>query len=150
MQRVAAAFLYFLLVYACGFAVGVVREFVITPRTGLTLALWIELPIMVGASFVAARYVIRRFGVKRLLPDQLLLGGLGLAMLIIAEELMSWALRGVSVFTLWAHFSVLAAIANFAGLLLFALMPLLAGMWTARHGSRLTARRGRTQASPRP
>jgi hypothetical protein len=133
MQRLAAAIVYFLLVYACGFATGVAREFLVTPRTGLTLALWIELPVMVAASFWAARYVLRRFGIRNHLQDRLSLGLLGLAFLVLAEEIMSWVLRGVSVFTLWAHFSVLAAIANFGGLLLSALMPLMIGIRAVRH-----------------
>jgi hypothetical protein len=125
MQRLIPVFVYFLIVYLCGFASGVVREFFITPRTGLTLALWIELPVMVSASFLAARFVIRRFAVESYPPVRLSLGLLALALLVVAEEIMSWAIRGVSVFTLWAHFSVLAALANFAGLLLFAIMPVL-------------------------
>jgi hypothetical protein len=128
MQRLAAAFVYFLLVFACGTATGVVREFEVTPRTGLTLALWIELPVMIAASFVAARFVVRRFGVKDDLQDRLSLGLRGFALLVLAEEIMSWTLRGVSIFTFWAHFSALAALANFAGLLLFMLMPLLIGL----------------------
>lgn len=125
MHRFVPAFAYFLLAYACGFATGVVREFFVTPRTGLTAALWIELPVMVAVSFFAARFVVRRFVVKNDLGDRLILGSLGLALLVVAEQVMSWALRGISVFTLWAHFSPLAAIANFAGLGLFAIMPLL-------------------------
>jgi hypothetical protein len=133
MQRLTAPFVYFVMVYACGIATGVVREFFITPRTGLTLALWIELPVMVGASFLAARFVVRRFGIMNYLQDRLNLGLLGLALLVVAEEIMSLALRGISVFTIWAHFSVLAGIANFSGLLLFALMPILIGIRAVRH-----------------
>jgi hypothetical protein len=132
MHRLVAAFVYFLIVYACGFATGVVREFLVTPRTGLTLALWIELPVMVGASLFAARFVLHRFGVKDCPQDQLFLGVLGLGLLIVTEEVMSWALWGISVFTIWAHFSALAAIANFAGLLLFGLMPMLIGLCSGR------------------
>jgi hypothetical protein len=133
MHRLTAAFVYFVIVYACGFATGVVREFLVTPRTGLTLALWIELPIMVSASFFAARYVLHRFGVKEYPQDHLLLGLLSLVLLITAEEVMSLALRGITIFTLWAHFTPLAAVANLAGLLLFGLMPVLIGLQSARH-----------------
>jgi hypothetical protein len=132
MQRLAAVLVYFLLVYAFGFATGIVREFFITPRTGLTLALWIELPVMIAVSFLAARFVVRRFGVRNYLQERLAMGLVALLLLVLAEEIMSWTLRGISVFTLWAHFSVLAAIANFAGLLLFALMPLMIGIWAER------------------
>ena len=125
MHRVSAAFAYFLIVYACGFAIGVVREFFVTPRTGLTLALWIELPVMIGASFMASRLVLGRFAGKAGLSDRAVIGAFALVLLVLAEEAMSWALRGVSVFTIWAHFSLLAGIANFTGLLIFALMPLL-------------------------
>jgi hypothetical protein len=132
MQRLTAAFVYFILAYACGFATGIVREFLITPRTGLTLALWIELPVMVAASFWAARFVVRHFGVRNYRQERLAMGLVALLLSVLAEEIMSWVLRGVSVFTLWAHFSVFAAIANFGGLLLFALMPMLIGIWAVR------------------
>lgn len=125
MRHFVPAFVYFLLVYACGFATGVLREFLVTPRTGLTLALWIELPVMVAASFFSARFVQHRFRVGSDFQVRAVLGLISLALLVLAEEVMSWALRGVSVFTLWARFSPLAAIANFAGLLLFAVMPLI-------------------------
>jgi hypothetical protein len=132
MHRLAAALNYFFLVYLCGFAAGVVREFFITPRFGLTLALWFELPVMIAASFFAAQFVLHRFSVRNTLWDRLNFGLLALILLLIAEEIMGWVLRGISVFTIWAHFSVLAAIANFAGLLLFALMPMMIGVWAVR------------------
>jgi hypothetical protein len=137
MQRLAAAFIYFLLVYACGFATGVVREFFITPSTGLTLALWIEVPVLLAASFFSARFVLRRFCIKNEWRERWTLGLLALVMLIFSEEMMNWMLRGVSVFTFWANFPALAAIANFAGILFFALMPVLIDRQSVRHQSRM-------------
>jgi hypothetical protein len=137
MRRLTTAFVYFLLMYACGFATGVIREFLVTPRTGLTLALWIELPVMVGASFFVARFVLRHFGVRNEMSERLVMGLLGLSMLLAAEEAMSWALRGVSIFTLWTRFFPLAAIANFSGLALFALMPVLIGLQSGKRHTQM-------------
>lgn len=124
MARMKAPFFYFLIVYAAAFAFGTMREFFITPYVGLTAALWIEVPMMAVISFFAARFVIERAPEVKVDGDRLFIGCAAFILLLIAEEAMARILRGISVFTLWADFEPLAAIANILGLTLFLLMPL--------------------------
>lgn len=124
MARMKAPFVYFLMVYLAGFALGTVREFFVTPRAGLTAALWIEVPIMAVISFAAARFVVERVSEVKADGDRLFVGCAAFIMLLIAEEAMTQILRGMSIFTLWADFEPMAAIANILGLVLFMLMPL--------------------------
>lgn len=125
MARMKAPFVYFLIVYLAGFALGTAREFFVTPYVGLTGALWIEVPIMAVISYFAARFVIERAAEVKADGDRLFVGCAAFIMLLIAEEAMTRILRGISIFTLWADFEPLAAIANILGLALFMLMPLL-------------------------
>jgi hypothetical protein len=124
MQRLTAALLYFLIAYGAGFVFGVIREFFVTPYVGLSLALCIELPFMAAVSFLAARLVMDR-STRRTSADGLIVGFVALAFLLIAEDVMSRVLRSISVFTLWENFNLVAALANYVGLTLFAVMPWL-------------------------
>lgn len=127
MTRLKAPFLYFLLVYLAGFALGIGREFLVTPAVGLTNALLIEMPIMAVVCYFAARFVLDRTPEAKTSGDHLFVGCAAFILLLIAEEAMARILRGISVFTLWADFELLAAIANIAGLGLFMVMPLIVG-----------------------
>jgi hypothetical protein len=131
MQRMTAALLYFLIAYAAGFAFGIVREFFVTPYLDLSLALVIEQPFMIAVSFLAARFVMER-GALRAPVDGLIVGLAALVLLLIAENVMSHVLRGISVFTLWADFTLVAALANYGGLGVFAMMPLCLVWWKKR------------------
>jgi hypothetical protein len=128
MQRLTAALIYFLMAYAAGFAFGVIREFLVTPYAGLSLALVIEQPFMIAVSFLAARFVMARSALQTP-TDGLVVGGVAFILLLIVEDLMSRALRGISVFTLWAHFTWLPALANFGGLAVFVAMPYCVTWW---------------------
>jgi hypothetical protein len=52
---VSAALRYFGLIFALGFLLGTVRTLLLAPATGATAAVLIELPVMLGASWLAAR-----------------------------------------------------------------------------------------------
>jgi hypothetical protein len=127
MTRLRAPFFYFVLVYLAGFALSTAREFLVTPAVGLTNALLIEMPIMAVVSFFAARFVLDRTPEAKTPGDRLFVGCTAFILLLIAEEAMTRILRGISIFTLWADFELLAAIANIIGLGLFMLMPLFVG-----------------------
>lgn len=87
------ALAYFGVVFAIGFVLGAVRELLITPRLGRGAAVWIELPFMVVASVVAARWVVARWRVERVW-DGWWVGLVAFAMLMVGEYLI--ALIGAS------------------------------------------------------
>ena len=74
MTVVKLGIVYFALVFAVGFALGVVRVSWLVPSLGERNAELIETPFMLGAIVLAARYVIGRWG-RALSGTQLALGG---------------------------------------------------------------------------
>lgn len=128
ITQFSAPIRYFLMVYFAGFALGIIRELIITPTVGLSAALLMEMPVMAIASFFSARFVLDRAPDAKSPSDFLFIGCTAFVLLMIAEETMSRILRGISVFTFWADFGPLAALANIAGLGLFMLMPLIVGL----------------------
>ena len=58
-----AGVLYFVLVFGTGFVLGAVRTIWIVPRVGARTAELVEMPIMLAASIVAARWTILRLSV---------------------------------------------------------------------------------------
>jgi hypothetical protein len=126
MARAALAGLsYFGVVFAAGFALGILRVLVLAPKLGESVAVLVELPIMLAASWIACRWIIARVGVRQALTDRLVMGGLAFAVLLGAEI-------GVSVFafgrTLSAHvaqYQQLPALIGLAGQCLFGLFPIV-------------------------
>ncbi|MCC7260381.1 MAG: hypothetical protein IT567_05050 [Alphaproteobacteria bacterium] len=80
-----AAFLYFTLVFAAGFALGAIRTLGVTPRMGEFAATLIELPLILFISWHACAFVLRRAPVPTRPPARLLMGGIAFGLLIIAE-----------------------------------------------------------------
>jgi hypothetical protein len=116
-----AAFRYFIVVFGVGFALGTARVLLLVPRLGVRTAELLEMPIMVAASFVAARWIIRRFrGLTTL--QSLAVGLLSLSFLILAELGMV-RLSGSSISTFVATRDPVSGIAYVVALLLFGLMP---------------------------
>jgi hypothetical protein len=84
----SAALPYFAIVFAIGFALGTLRVTTLEPRLGELAAVAVELPAMLGASWLASAWLVRGFRVPRTTVARLAMGGLALALLLGAE----WAL----------------------------------------------------------
>ena len=117
------AVLYFALTFAAGFVFGAFRMFVLMPRVGEVAAVLIECPFILLASFLVARWVLRRFAPDARAGRRLLIGLFAFAMLMSAELLMSW-LRGISPGEFAASLLKTAGAIGLAGQMLFALIPL--------------------------
>jgi hypothetical protein len=128
---------YFALAFAAGFVLGTIRELAIAGRVGMDAALLIELPLMIAISYFAARWAVRRFDVPSKAASLFAMGMLALCLLLIAEDILTRLLRGVSVFEHWAGFTLLGNATNIAGLLAFFLMPLLVRRTAGERPSRL-------------
>ena len=121
----AAAASYFGAVFALGFVLGVLRTLVLLPLTGPLVAVAIELPLMLGASWWMAGRLRRRWP---LAPGAALaMGAIAFALLMAAETAISLA----SGRSLGGHLALYAEAAHqlgLAGQLAFALFP----WWRAR------------------
>jgi hypothetical protein len=121
-RTVAAGAAYFALVFAVGFALGAVRTVALAPRLGETAAVAVELPVMLALSWLACRWCAR-FATPRAAVSRLVMGGVALALLLVAEAAVGVLLLGR---TLAAHLASYAAPGALLGLpaqLAFAAFP---------------------------
>jgi hypothetical protein len=122
---IGAGFVYAGLVYAAGFALGAVRVLYVAPWIGMSMAIWIEIPLMLGISWLACGFVLRR---SRAAPNwgaRARMGAAAFAVLIAGEIAV-----GVFVFDRAPvdALETLVDAENVPGLctqILFALMPLV-------------------------
>jgi len=117
--------LYFILVFGAGFILGPIRVLWLVPRLGERWAELVELPVMVVAIVLAARFVVRRLAVPPTTPARLMMGGSGLALTLAAEcALVQW-LRGMTPADYFSSRDPVSGTAYGATLLFFAALPLL-------------------------
>ena len=85
LRAAKAGLAYFGVVFAAGFAIGVLRLLLVTPRLGETVAVLFELPLMIALSWLACRWLVTSFGVGPALSSRAAMGGVALAPLLAAE-----------------------------------------------------------------
>ena len=84
-----AALAYWAVIFLAGFILGTFRVLALAPLAGETLAVVLEIPLMLAVSWIASRRVCRRFAVPIRIGPRLLMGGAAFALLIIAEVALS-------------------------------------------------------------
>ena len=117
--------LYFALVFALGFAFGVVRQTLVIPRVGELAAVLLEVPMLLALAWPICRRVVRRCAVPRALPDRLVMALVAFGLLMLAELLLAVTLAGQTPAQHWARYAELPVQIGLAGQILFALIPLL-------------------------
>jgi hypothetical protein len=120
-----AGLVYFAVVFALGFVLGTLRVLLIVPMLGETIAVLVELPIMLAASWFACGWVITRMKVPGDAVARLTLGGLAFAVLMIAELGVSVFAFGRGVAEHYTTYRALSAQVGLAAQVLFALFPLI-------------------------
>ena len=121
----AAAAIYFAIVFAVGLVLGPARVLWFEPWLGQTLAVLCEAPFLIAAMIFGARLAPRmaRLGNGWLL--RLLMGLLALVMQQLADLSAGFGLRGLTLQEQLAYFRTPAGYIYIAMLALFALMPLV-------------------------
>ena len=122
----AAGTVYFLIVFAAGFVLGVARTLWLVPRIGVRWAELLEIPVMLVVIYWAARGVSRLFRLddpRR--PVQAGVGFVGLLLLVGAELWLALQLGGQSPAEYVASRDPVSGTAYALSLLLFVLMPVL-------------------------
>lgn len=123
MRAPATAFAYFAIVFAVGFALGVPRVLWLAPALGERAAELVELPLMLLASALAARWTCARLRVPPAAGARLAMGGIALALLLSVEFSVALALRGQTIAENLASRDPVAGAAYALSLLAFALWP---------------------------
>lgn len=137
MRRVVhAAVLYFALTFGAGFLLGAIRILVLVPRTGARAAELAEIPVMIGITWLAARWVTQRVSVPPQPGARLGMGILAVALLLLAEFTLVLRLRGLTLADYFATRDPVSGTAYYLAVLLLVLMPLLVnrGSPTAARG----------------
>ena len=124
---ILAGVIYFALAFALGFLLGTARTLFVQNVSGATrlLGVLIELPIMLSASWLLCRTVIRRFAVAPTVIARAVMGCLAFALLLLAELLFGALLFGR---TPGEHFALYREASHALGLaaqIAFALMPIV-------------------------
>jgi hypothetical protein len=120
-----AGVVYFAVVFAAGFALGVIRTLLVVPRVGARAAELGEIPVMLVVSYLAARWVIRRRKVSPAASARLTMGLLALCLLVAAELALTLPVRGQTLTGYLASRDPVSGAAYAASLGIFALLPLL-------------------------
>jgi len=120
-----AGVFYFALVFGAGFVLGPIRIFWIAPRVGVRTAELFEAPVMLVVSFVAARWIVRRFAVPSAPQDRLVMGSVALGLMLLVEFTLVLWLRGLSLRQYLAERDPVAGTVYYVTLGAFAAMPLL-------------------------
>jgi hypothetical protein len=121
----AAGALWFAAMFGLGFLLGPIRVTLLEPRLGPTLAVLIEAVPMIAAMILLAPRIARRLAVPRTADARLVMGGIGLLLLVLAETTLDALLRGRGP-DLWVERTRTPDGLIYFGLLaLFALMPYL-------------------------
>lgn len=120
-----AAIAYFSTVFAFAFAMGVARTLVIAPRIGATAAVLLEVPILLTASWLIARRLLRDQDLA--LPQRIAVGTIAFVFTMASEVVLSALMRGQSAGEWAATVVAPIGLVGLAGQLGFAAIPALIG-----------------------
>jgi hypothetical protein len=134
MAVVLTAILYFAMVFAFAFAMGVARVLVIAPRLGESGAVCLEVPILLTASWLVARRLLRDQNLG--FPQRFAVGGIAFVCTMASEAVLAGLIRGQSVSEWAAGLATPLGFVGLAGQLGFAAMPLFVGRIQPRHSAK--------------
>jgi peptidoglycan/LPS O-acetylase OafA/YrhL len=130
MNITKAAAAYWALIFALGFVLGTVRTLWGAQALGEANFILIEIPVMLSASWLAARWLVARYEVPPGGPA-LAMGGIAFALLMLAEAALTAMLGGNPAHWL-ASLAAPPVLYGFLGQIAFGLMPWI----VARSGGR--------------
>lgn len=120
-----AGVVYAVTVFAIGFVLGTVRVLVLAPRVGSTIAVLIEAPIILTASWYVSSIWMKRLRVGAGVRTRILVGAVAFATLMILEVALSISLFHRSIGEYLAGLRSLAGAIGLAAQVCFATFPLL-------------------------
>ncbi|MBY6218905.1 hypothetical protein [Qipengyuania aquimaris] len=112
------------MVFALGFVLGTVRVLWGAEALGETVFVLIEVPIMLAASALAARWLMPHFGIETR-GEALAMGALAFALLMLAELALATGLSAMTVREWLAEAWDMPGVVGTLGQIVFGLMPLL-------------------------
>lgn len=116
---------YFAVVFAAGFVLGVARTLWIAPQVGELAAVALESPVMIAVSAAACFAVLGRAPAGFSASQAWAMGGFAFALLIAAEMVLATAWMGTAPQDLLSAYARPEAMLGLAGQVVFALLPRL-------------------------
>lgn len=124
-RSLIAGVAYFATIFAAGFTLGAIRTLFVAPRVGATLAVALELPLILTLAWMICRRLYRAFRVPHSRACAGAMGGVAFALLLGAEIGISMLLGAR---TIQEHFSLYGEpshLLGLAGQIGFGLFPVL-------------------------
>lgn len=121
------AIAYFSIVFATGFVLGTMRVLLLVPQLGERTAELLEMPLMLVAIALAARWVNRHCGNEATSSVRLKIGFGALLLVLIADFGVGVWLRGMRPVEVITSRDAVSGSVYYGMLLLFALMPWILG-----------------------
>jgi hypothetical protein len=119
-----AGALYASIVFSIGFILGTIRVLLLAPRLGETIAVILEAPLMLAASWFVCRWCVDRLNVRRTVPARSLMGLVAFLVLVSAETGLGTVLGRSLVDQLAAYGSAAGAI-GLTAQVIFAMFPVI-------------------------
>ena len=123
IAAIIAGLLYYAAVFSFAFVLGVARTLIIAPWLGITAAVLIEVPIVVSASWVVARRLLRRRPLS--LSQRASMGALGFVLLMASEVLLAGLIRDQFIGQWVAELFTPVGMVGLVGQFAFGAIPLL-------------------------
>ena len=125
LQILKAGILYFALVFAAGFGLGIIRTIWIAPHFGTRNAELMEAPVMLVVIVPSARWAARCLTIPASWARRLAIGLVALGLLLLAEFTVVLWIRGFTITQYLADRDPVAGAVYVVMLAVFALMPFL-------------------------
>ncbi|MBB3932684.1 hypothetical protein GGR25_003742 [Kaistia hirudinis] len=123
MRILVAGAAYFLIVFVAGIVLGMIRVGVLAPNLGATIAVLIELPVILVISWYVCAAILRRVPLDSGRNEDVLAGALAFVLLIGAEALFAVGLGGRTLPEFFAHLVATDGLIGLLGQILFAAFP---------------------------
>lgn len=124
-QSIKAGLLYFIGVFAVGFAFGGIRLIVLVPTVGETWAVVIESPFILGISWLLCARAVALLQVPAITGARIVMGGVALGCLLIAEYILWVGMFGESTAGFFQRYATLAGLLGLVGQVAYGLFPLI-------------------------
>jgi len=124
-RTILAGAVYWAIVFAWAFALGVLRVLVVAPRLGEVAAVLLESPLVLAASWLACRWTLRRLAVGPAAIDRLAMGAFAFGLLMCAELGLSVFAFGRSASVWFAGLHTASGAIGLAAQIAFGFVPLV-------------------------
>jgi hypothetical protein len=126
-RAMIAATVYFLMLFALGFALGTIRVLAVAPRFGELAATLTEVPLMLTVAYFACRWAIARWHVPRDPAARWAMVLWFLILLFLFETLLGAMLFGRPATEQWAALATPTGLLGLSAQIIAALLPLFVG-----------------------